>query len=291
LYRSEVQLFRVVGGRGVSRSLARGRSRAGEEREARSKKEKRAPSQTQMPRTTTRLAAADSAAANTAGSSSDAPPAKRKPAVFALLSCCCGDSVADDVVQAAEMTARALTAAPPIELEPGYANEEGAARGMAPPSAGVFEVVNKSKHANEIIAVLVSSNAADLALRRPPGSHAHLACLRQGLMPAQTVLHGHFGEELDTIEVALFHGCIHTTPMAVRAQAGPDGLISESFRNVKAYRIRCKGKNVLLKYKDGVGLELQRGEASGMLSSKKKRSVGGGIDMKTNVQVIELVRD
>ena len=67
------------------------------------------------------------------------------------------------------------------------------------------------------------------------------------------------------------------------------GAWPPSSRNAKAYRIRCKGKNVLLKHKDGVGLELQRGEASGMLSSKKKRSVGGGIDMKTNVQVIELV--
>ena len=71
-----------AGARRLARTEAQ--SRAADGREA------RRVSQTQMPRTTTRLAAADPAAA---GSSSDAPPVKRKPAVFALLSCCCGDSV------------------------------------------------------------------------------------------------------------------------------------------------------------------------------------------------------
>ena len=213
-----------------------------------------------------------------------------------LLACCCGADVVEDVVNAAEMTARSLSAAPPLELTAGYANEDGVARGMAPPERGIFEVVNKSKFANEIIAVLVSSNAADVALRRPPGSSAQLACLRQGLMPAQTVLHGLIGDDVEAIEVALFYGCMQTSTMAVRAAAGGDGLISDSFRHVKAYRIRCKGKNVLLKYKDGGpgggGLEIQKGEAGGLaaVTGKKKRSVGGGIDMKTNVLSLELVQ-
>ena len=248
------------------------------------------PPSRQMPRLSlTRLTAADSATASPGGgTSSDDTPTTKGIGLSRRLCWCCASSVLDDVVQAAEMTARSLTAAPPIDLHPGYANEDGAARGMAPPERGIFEVVNKSKFSNEIIALLVSTNAADVALRRPPGSHAQLACLRQGLMPAQTVMHGFIDEDVDVIEVALFTDCVHSTPMEVRAQAGPDGLISESFRTVKAYRIRCKGKNVLLKYKHGSGLELQKGESS-MLTSKKKRSVGGGIDMKTNVSVIELV--
>ena len=45
---------------------------------------------------------------------------------------------------------------PPLCLEPGYANEEGHARGMAAPEYGWFEVVNKTKQGGEIIAVLVS---------------------------------------------------------------------------------------------------------------------------------------
>ena len=52
----------------------------------------------------------------------------------------------------------------------------------------------------------------------------------------------------------------------------------------------CKGRNVLLKYKDGVGLQPQTGETRLSLSrGTKQKSVGGNIDMKTNVRVIELV--
>ena len=49
---------------------------------------------------------------------------------------------------------------------------------------------------------------------------------------------------------------------------------------------------MLLKYKDGVGLEPQKGEAASLLPGfgRKKKSVGGRIDMRTNVQVIELVQ-
>ena len=49
-----------------------------------------------------------------------------------------------------------------------------------------------------------------------------------------------------------------------------------------------QGRNVLLKYKDGVGLEPQKGENLGLFGRKKK-SVGGRLDMNTNVQVLELV--
>ena len=236
------------------------------------------------------LAATDSAAGpaaaasgNTSGSSGE------RGLVSRLLACCCGGtSSLDDVVFVAEMAARNLRAGPPVELEPGYANEENARRGMAPPESGIFEVVNKSKHPNEIIAVLISDNAADVALHRPPGSASQLRYLRQGLVAANTVLHGHIAADAEWIEVAVFHGCHHTSVMAVRAAVGPDGDIADCFRSVKAYRIRCRDKNVLLKYKDGSGLQVQSGEAG--IGRKNRRSVGGGIDMKTNVASIELVR-
>ena len=55
---------------------------------------------------------------------------------------------------------------PPLCLEPGYANEEGHARGMAAPEYGWFEVVNKTKQGGEIIA-------------RPPRQHClKLPCIR-----------------------------------------------------------------------------------------------------------------
>lgn len=44
---------------------------------------------------------------------------------------------------------------PPLTLEPGYANEDGEARGMAPPEWGWFEIVNKTKQGGEIIGILV----------------------------------------------------------------------------------------------------------------------------------------
>lgn len=206
-----------------------------------------------------------------------------------FLSCCCGAAVVADVVEVVEVTSRAMRAPPPLELSPGYANEDGLARGMAPPDSGLIEIVNKSKFSNEIIAVLVSSNAADVALKRPPGSSAALACLGQGILPAQTVCHGRFGDDYDEIEVALYYGCQHTSVEALKdAAIGAVGM-ADCFNHVKAYRVRCKGKNVLLKYKDGSGLEVQKGEMMGLMG-KKKRSVGGGIDMRTNVSVIELVR-
>ena len=69
--------------------------------------------------------------------------------------------------------------------------------------------------------------------------------------------------------------------------------IADAFEHVKGYRVNCKGRNVLLKYKDGIGLEPQKGEKSFGIGLGKKRasSIGGGIDMKTNIQVLELVPD
>jgi hypothetical protein len=78
------------------------------------------------------------------------------------------------------MTAAAFKAPPPLTLEHGYANEEGEARGMAPPRCGCFEVVNKNKE-GEIIGVLVASNAAELALKGRD-VHGHLASYLR-LMP------------------------------------------------------------------------------------------------------------
>lgn len=46
---------------------------------------------------------------------------------------------------------------------------------------------------------------------------------------------------------------------------------------------------MLLKYKDNGNLEIQKGEGKGLLGGSKKRSLGGGIDMQTNVVAIEQV--
>ena len=157
---------------------------------------------------------------------------------------------------------------------------------MAPPSSGALEIVNKSKYAGETVAVLVSGNAAELALRRQRdllGHLNHLTC-----MPPMTVMHSSFDDSVETLEVALYHGPKHAT-----ADACCSGHIPDNFHHVKAYRVHCRGRNVLLKYKDGVGLEPQRGEANGplggLVGAGKKRSQGGGIDMKTNVPELELV--
>lgn len=86
-----------------------------------------------------------------------------------LFGCCC--AAIEEAAQEVQLTAAAVRAPPPIELEHGYANEEGAQRGMAPPRCGAFEVVNKNK-TGEIIAVLVGENATDIALRtRDPNGY------------------------------------------------------------------------------------------------------------------------
>ena len=60
----------------------------------------------------------------------------------------------EGVKKEVEMTQVAMRD-PPLSLEPGYANEDGEARGMAPPEHGHFEVVNKTKQGGEIIGILV----------------------------------------------------------------------------------------------------------------------------------------
>ena len=196
----------------------------------------------------------------------------------------------DSVVEFAsqQATQMQLRATPPLMLAPGYANEMGGDRATAPPSQGLFEVVNKSKYKGEIIGVLVGPNAAELALKKQRDVMGHMEYLRHGCMPAQTVMHSRFADEIEVLEIALFTGCTVGSCDALTTMPNP----ASAFEHVKGYRVACKGRNVLLKYKDGVGLEPQKGEQGGMLSfGKKKRvSMGGAIDMRTNVPVLELVR-
>jgi len=95
-----------------------------------------------------------------------------------FLGCCCGSI--EEVALEVQMTAAAFKAPPPLKLEHGYANEEGEARGMAPPRCGCFEVVNKNKE-GEIIAVLVAENAAEVAVKGRD-VHGHLPAYMR-LMP------------------------------------------------------------------------------------------------------------
>ena len=103
-------------------------------------------------------------------------------------------------------------------------------------------------------------------------------------MPEQTVVHAKFDDGVDVMQLALFYGCKYKS--IDRARAGSS--IQDNFEFLKVYQVRCRGKNVLLKYKSG-DLEPQRG-SSGMGFLGRKMSVGGGIDMKTNVDVLELIR-
>jgi hypothetical protein len=194
--------------------------------------------------------------------------------------CCCNVA---DVVHEVRQQAAALNKHPPLALHPGHANEEGDARGMAAPKWGCLEVVNKNKEA-EIIAVVAAVNASELcADGRDPAGHLPLA-LRQGCMPEQTVVHGSIDEEITTLQIALYYGSKYR---AIEKAAA--GRIQENFEFLKIYQVRCRAKNVLLKYKAGA-LELQQGQAHGMLGVGKRRSVGGGIDMKTNVESLELLQ-
>lgn len=108
----------------------------------------------------------------------------------------------------------------------------------------MFEVVNKSKYEGEIIGILVSSHAAELALKRQRDVLGHLEYLRHGCMPAQTVMHAAFGDDVETLEVALFYGCKHPSVDALTAVPN----VADAFAHVKGYRVACKGHNVLLKY-------------------------------------------
>ena len=86
-------------------------------------------------------------------------------------------------------------------------------------------------------------------------------------------------------QVALFYGCKYRT--LEQAQAG---TLRDNFEFVKVYQSSCRGKSVLLKYKKG-DLEPQRGASEGLVGKVigKKSSVGGGIDMKTNIDELQLI--
>uniref|UniRef100_A0A7S0EAC7 Uncharacterized protein n=1 Tax=Phaeocystis antarctica TaxID=33657 RepID=A0A7S0EAC7_9EUKA len=205
------------------------------------------------------------------------PPTPRRSLFF----CCCGSAV-DDLAQEVQLQVKAARAPPPLELQHGYANEENEKRGMAAPKFGTFEVVNKNRQ-GEIIGVLVATNAEELvANRRDPngyvGTHLYL-------LPEQTVMHGTFDEDSSMQQVALFYGCKYRT--LEKAQAG---TLRDNFEFVKVYQSSCRGKNVLLKYKKG-DLEPQRGASEGLVGKVigKKSSVGGGIDMKTNIDELQLI--
>lgn len=100
-------------------------------------------------------------------------------------------------------------------------------------------------------------------------------------MPEQTVVSASFSSDVRTLELVLFYGAKFKS--VARMQ---QGNVRDNFEFVKGYRVECAGRNVLLKYKGG-DLEVQRGAAGGALGLGKKRSVGGGIDMSTNVASLE----
>ena len=205
------------------------------------------------------------------------PPRPKRPSFL----CCCGGM--EDIVQEVQLQVKAANAPPPLLLEHGYANEENETRGMAPPKYGTLEVVNKNRE-GDIIAVLVAANAEELLVKgRDLNGYAdsHLR-----LMPEQTVMHASFEEEVTQLQVALFYGCKYRT----MEKAGSLGTPRLNFEFLKIYQISCRAKNVLLKYKKG-DLEPQKGSGESMLSKVigKTRSVGGGIDMKTNVEGLELI--
>lgn len=215
------------------------------------------------------------AAASSTSSTHDRAPLQQKPpSLIQTLCCCCN---VNEVMDEVQMTAAALNKPPPLQLEPGHANEEGESRGMAAPKWGCVEIVNKNKE-GEIIAVLVAQNAHELvADGRDPNGYVNMYLRMNGCMPDQTVVNGSFDDGVDVLQFALFYGCKYKTIEKARA-----GNIRDNFEFLKLYEVRCRGKNVLLKYKLG-DLELQRG-ASAMAFLGKKHSVGGGIDMKTNVE-------
>ena len=211
-----------------------------------------------------------------ASAEAEPPPRPKRPSLF----CCCGG--VEDIVQEVQLQVKAAQAPPPLLLEHGYANEENEARGMAPPKYGAFEVVNKNRE-GEIIAVLVAANAQELIVKGRDLNGYVDQYLK--LMPEQTVMHASFEEEVTQLQVALFYGCKYRT-----IEKAHMGTPRDNFEFVKIYQMSCRGKNVLLKYKKG-DLEPQKGSGESMLGKVigKTRSVGGGIDMKTNIVGLDLI--
>ena len=152
-------------------------------------------------------------------------------------------------------------------LNPGYAGADPVQ--VARRTMASLRVVNKSKHPNEIVGVLVSPVAAMIALKRQRDLSGHMEYLRHGCMPAQTVMNASFGDDVETLEVALFYGCKHHSVDALTTVPN----IADAFEHVKGYRVNCKGRNVLLKYKDGIGLEPQKERrALGSASARSARA-------------------
>lgn len=200
------------------------------------------------------------------------------------LCCCLGfKKVAKIVVHEAEMTAKALRAAPPMELKPGHANEEGEARGMAPPNRGAFEVVNKNKN-GEIVAIIVAGNVQEMITRDVYGTLNDF--IIKGSLPEGTVICGEFDKDALELQVALFYGAKYKQV----EQMLEGDTVKDNFDFVKGYRVQCEGRNVLLKYKQG-DLHVQRGSSGAAFGGNvfvgKKRSQGTGIDMSTNVTELE----
>lgn len=197
-----------------------------------------------------------------------------------LFCCCPGTEVTNVkryVMQEVALTAAAVRAAPPLILQPGYANEGGQA--MHPPTEGMLEIVNKSVKHGEIISVLVATNAAELARGHDVLNYVPLA-LAQGIMPDHTVVHSSFPTDLEYLEVLLCYGAKSTTVEELR-----DGNVKDNFRHAKAYRVQCRGRNILLKYKAG-SLEPQKGTSNVLVLGAhigSRKAIGSGISMKTNV--------
>ena len=152
---------------------------------------------------------------------------------------------------------------------------------MAAPKWGCFEVVNKNKE-GEIIAVLAGANAAELSIEgRDPAGYLP-GHLRLGVLPEQSVVNGRIDESVTMLQVVLYYGSKYKAIERARA-----GSVSDNFEFCKLYEVRCRGRNVLLKYKGGQ-LELQKGQSGALFG--KKRSLGGGIDMTTNATEIQEVQ-
>jgi len=163
-----------------------------------------------------------------------------EPASASCFPCSCFGTLTRAVVHEAQMVGAALTAAPPLELKPGHANEEGEARGMAPPCRGAFEVVNMRRWSNrlsataffttpgtltlsmcsmrpvcprsqvnknkngEIVAILVAGNVQEMITRDIHGTLNDY--LIKGSLPEGTVISGEFDKEAVELQVALFYG-------------------------------------------------------------------------------------
>mmetsp|Transcript_29132 Transcript_29132/g.68180 ORF Transcript_29132/g.68180 Transcript_29132/m.68180 type:complete len:187 (-) Transcript_29132:155-715(-) len=181
------------------------------------------------------------------------------------------------------MTAAAVRAAPPLVLQPGYANENGQA--MHPPAAGMLEIVNKSVRHGEIIGVLAATNAVELVRGHDVMNYLPLH-LGQGLMPDHTVMHAPFPTDLEVLEIVLFFGAKSSSVDVLK-----EGSVKENFHHAKGYRVHCRGRNILLKYKSG-NLEPQRGASSVSVLGAQlgaRKALGSGIDMKTNVTTMEQI--